>query len=953
MRSIRLSKWCALHALARPPPICSFLRPSRPRSPPPTPRLLCVHQTANGMSARDAWELCGEPNGATGIQNIRKRARMLKAAVPVPVVTPATRSRAETPAAAPPATEKPARKKETFRKRSDQVAKLASADASVKAAYGKIYAAATQEWLEIVSKSKNERGAVSAASVAARYSAQLPAECKRRITARSLYNAIAQNRVNVAPRNPGPRAKVPSTIVQASAEFCQLQQIAGNEQKPRQVMQSTLAAVKGTMHEAHLTTPSQRAAFLRRVRLEFGLATQASVTIDNRRWLWLTSTNLATWFEGYIKCLAEWKFINGIPDNKFEVIVISLDKLARLLNGDESHQKLSNEGEQRGSRANTYVNLSLGRAGKRKVQYQKHATILVWVNYAGEVGAPHLMLATDSQGAKKGAEESQAAGIRIRPEWTFGVPRVCGKFGHKTSQIFEPSFVLNEKGGMVGGGLEQFVNCQILPAYPNLGPQWKYDKDGELLEGPVFMQLDAGPDRYTECSLAWRAEMWERGLVFFPGLPNGTAANQVLDDLFGPYKTGCDQVMDDLVSERIIASHTDPSLKIMLDFCDLGRVIDGRPEDPVELRPFAKSFTPAKILASTARLGLSPINLRTALNHPRVRDDSKDGSRTAEHVELRQSNEATLRNLEALGVNATPLQVLAPVAPPPSFVAPPSDAEMRWKAVKAAGGCAGAHWAAVGATAFNAPDVIGPALERLQEKEAEVSNRQELRAQNFATLRSNVQEILEELADNQRVYSECTAADLKQLVSFCFQARGEAGASAHTANKAACLEFLQGMPPDAMEELVESPPCDRSTAVVQANLMSPAAAAATPMLALALACEPAFGDVGLELPEGLEIMATPSDFLPACLEPLSETASELVGRFILYRWPTRIGGWLVGEVKAANTDSKEMVGDDVANFNVFYAADGEEAKHCLKLKKYAKNAKASTDAWVLLGPASA
>ena len=125
---------------------------------------------------------------------------MLKAAVPVAVVTPATRSRAETPAAAPPATDKRARKKETFRKRSDQVAKLASADANVKAEYGKLYAAATQEWLEIVSKSKNERGAVSAASVAARYSAQLPAECKRRITARSLYNAIAQNRVNIAPR---------------------------------------------------------------------------------------------------------------------------------------------------------------------------------------------------------------------------------------------------------------------------------------------------------------------------------------------------------------------------------------------------------------------------------------------------------------------------------------------------------------------------------------------------------------------------------------------------------------------------------------------------------------------------------------------------------------------------------------------------------------------------------
>ena len=56
--------------------------------------------------------------------------------------------------------------------------------------------------------------------------------------------------------------------------------------------------------------------------------------------------------------------------------------------------------------------------------------------------------------------------------------------------------------------------------------------------GPCFFQFDAGPDRYTECSLASRVEAWQRGLILFPGLPNGTSKNQIMDDLFGTYKSG-------------------------------------------------------------------------------------------------------------------------------------------------------------------------------------------------------------------------------------------------------------------------------------------------------------------------------------------------------------------------------------------------------------------------------
>ena len=404
---------------------------------------------------------------------------------------------------------------------------------------------------------------------------------------------------------------------------------------------------------------SQRRALLRRVRLEFGLAVTASVTIDDRRWQWLTSTNLTIWFRGYVAALDEWDYIPYIPDDIFEVIDIDAAKAARMGNGDETQQKLSNEGFTKGSGSHTYINTLLGRAGKRKYEHQRHVTVLAWVSYGGEAGAPHVMLATDAAAAKKNAPDTaDPDSIRIRPEWTFGVPRVKGKFGHSSEQVFEPSFILNEKGGMCSGGLEEFTRMQLLPAYPNLAPKWKLADDGTVEEGPLFFQLDAGPDRYTETSIGFRSRMWEKGLSFFSGLPNGTAANQAMDDLFGVYKTTCAENIDDIVSERIAAKSLDSSLKVGIDFCDIGRVMNGRDGDPVERRPFERAFSPAKIIASAKRLGLCPVDLRTALAHPRVRDDSIEGVRAEKVQELRASNETTVRQIEELGFNSTPLTVV-------------------------------------------------------------------------------------------------------------------------------------------------------------------------------------------------------------------------------------------------------------------------------------------------------
>ena len=527
------------------------------------------------MDAREAWQACDCPKGESGIQNIRKRGMQLRrtpAIITPEIIAPEIITPEDTVAttcATEAACTTVGVPQKGFRLNTSQLAKQNSIDAHAKAAYDRAYIAATLEWQQMVREGKCGKGDSCADAVAARYANTLPVSCTRKLTGRSLKGALAEGRCGQAPAARGPKRSMPATLVQAVADFAMLKQTVGDEQQPRQLARVAKATVSGTGYDALLSSPNQMGYFLKRVREISGISVALREAVDDRRWQYLTSSNLTVWFGGYVDCLVDHKFLpekyRGMGyDPEADPMVIAAAIAARMLNGDESHQKLSNEGDARGPRATVYVSSQLGRAGKRTFTYQKHCTVLHMVNYNGEVSSPHIMLATDAAAAKKGkaSEGASESQIRVNPEWTFGVPRVKAYFGHSTVQTFEPSYVLNEKGGMEGGGFEQFMDLQIYPKYPNMSPEWEFAADGTVLKGPVFAQFDAGPDRYSEISLRSRIDAFERGLILFPGLPNGTAANQVCDDLFGVYKTASTAVLDEIVAERIKANATDKSVKV-------------------------------------------------------------------------------------------------------------------------------------------------------------------------------------------------------------------------------------------------------------------------------------------------------------------------------------------------------------------------------------------------------
>ena len=567
-----------------------------------------------------------------------------------------------------------------------------------------------------------------------------------------------------------------------------------------------------------------------------------------------------------------------------------------------------------------------------------------------------MMLATDAQAAKR-SSDADPDSIRTNVEFLFGIPRVNGVFGlppGSEPKTFEPSFVMNEKGGMQGGGLQEFIEHQILPAYPTTARDWDLTPEGKVLAGPTFMQLDAGPDRYTECSLGWRAAMWNMGLVLFPGLPNGTSANQLCDDLFGVYKSECNDRIDDILSERLMQNKHDPSIKVKLDFCDLGRVINGLHGDPISKRPFAKAFTAEKIVASAAKLGLNPINLGQALTHKRVRDDSSDGTRATEVTAVHESAARSLIEVASLGFNADAffVEVEPPttVATAASNIAGPSDFERAWQAVKAAGGCAGAHWAAVGAKAFNAPQVVGPALERVAERNAASQAVAAKKADTFADLRSLARELLVQMDDEGEDYGDLSAADVKALVSYVFRAQNKSGVGKVTTSKASGIEYLESLHDGFVLQLVDNPPASASTTAATGEpLLALLDAADVPVVTAVAVMSSAFDEILKLVPAGMSIATSPPDWLPTELVdvPTSEGGSQLQDKYILYKWPASAGGWLMGKV-ALNSNKKQKIGDTICNYKAFYEADKAWAYHSLTLANYAKSSGSKVDSWLLL-----
>ena len=666
-------------------------------------------------------------------------------------------------------------------------------------------------------------------------------------------------------------------------------------------------------------------------------------------------------------------------------------------NSDEKHHKLSNEGAASGSRANVLINPKLARCGNRVIASSRHVTGWHWVNYDGEIGAPHMIF--DSSAAN---EEER----KICLAWVMGLPHPKGLFGFMAETTLVPSFSVTPKGGTVGGSLEDFATQQLYKAYPNMSPEWEIDynvpkgREPIVISGPVFHQLDGGPDRLGQASLRFRIESKAKGLILFPGLPNGTAANQVMDDLFGPFQVAMDEVMDDIVTERQLAAveadaeaaeaaealealaapaakkkrkkaeqsalvvvdddltltdyttgeavpATAGKVVVTLNNNDLPRVINGRPGDPIEKRPFARHFTKTKILSSVRKLGLYPIDAEQACSHPKVRDDTKTVGKVALPEALQGQLAANLAELSKLGVSTKALEVRTKRREKlmeEANIAGPQDYELAYGKLVADGVTSTNIWITLGAVAFNSAEVLAAEIERVRILEHGRQQTAFTSQQKFLKLQSEAKIIYATLKKPKKGathdFDSLKAGDALVLVRYVYKADGREGISKQSTTKQASVDYLNSLQTDELKRLLEAPPMLKDVPLLTAPIV--ATEEGTPddqqpfHVTFGLVTANTGGLVPIAAPEWLE-------------ESLNSTSDKrLNGKSILVNWGDESApDWLVAKLGAKGDYEMEGV---KGNFKAKYASDNSTAVHMLSIDDYAESVEDPTEhSWVLLG----
>ena len=269
---------------------------------------------ASGSKARAAWDACGQPNGEKAIQNIRQRglkrrheAEAQQPEEPEPTLKPEPE----------PVVKKKQRKVYANARQTEQEnARKKERDDARKASFK----AATCEVAAAKADGSLGKPGSTYKDIAARHQAAVP-EGARGITGPSLMHAGYRHVAGVSPKKTGPKATLPDALYHSAASFAQLKQVAGQEQKPREIMRAMLAAVEGTSLEGALASKPQQNRFKRKLRsVESNLSTQTSVSVEERRHQWLKKSNLTTWFRGgagggYEACLKEHGFADEHGDN--------------------------------------------------------------------------------------------------------------------------------------------------------------------------------------------------------------------------------------------------------------------------------------------------------------------------------------------------------------------------------------------------------------------------------------------------------------------------------------------------------------------------------------------------------------------------------------------------------------------------------------------------------------
>lgn len=305
---------------------------------------------------------------------------------------------------------------------------------------------------------KRKRGDGGADDIAERFNAELPADAKP-LTGQSTKNQVIAGRAGLSPVRPGPARSLPQVAYDTVATFIQMRQISGDEQKPRALSRAAKAALKGTQWACKVETSDQIKRVLQHVREDHAdlISRGKKCTVDDRRWLWWTThSNLSTWYDGWKEFLLEAEFAEDksqkLPGGRTAEITTPPQKLRRIMNSDETHHKLSNEGDRGGSRATSWVNRRLGRSGKRKAAAAGHVTGLYTTTAGRQNGPAMFFFSSDAENPEN---------CKVQTPWLVGLPRVRYEMPNGQIVVVPSHAIATPKSGMTGDAFEHRATSEF------------------------------------------------------------------------------------------------------------------------------------------------------------------------------------------------------------------------------------------------------------------------------------------------------------------------------------------------------------------------------------------------------------------------------------------------------------------------------------------------------------
>ena len=334
-------------------------------------------------------------------------------------------------------------------------------------------------------------------------------------------------------------------------------------------------------------------------------------------------------------------------------VTIKHDTLHRIINLDETHHKKSSEGDHGGTRSTTLTNPNLPRTGTRYAKDSGNHVTGCYGTTPLEPMPPVIIYSTSSRNEKN---------MKVRPQWTDGLPIVKGEWG-----LGQMTAMDTQVSVRIGGGMDEDLFISTVLFYKTLykdtiAPKFEWDGD-RIVKGPIAIKSDSGPGRQckSQRSIKFRRDMHLEGVHIFPGLPNTTSCTQEMDDIFQQFKGDCDTQAQEVFArktyekaaaieykakEKELARERGEAIAPEVEGIrvsvahltndDLPEILNGKPGEPIDKRPFDKNFTPGKIFRCWMNIGWTPFT-RNALKHKKVRHMLGDGGANSEMKETLES----------------------------------------------------------------------------------------------------------------------------------------------------------------------------------------------------------------------------------------------------------------------------------------------------------------------------